>query len=241
MSVDRRQFLAGCTGAGLLAGTPALAVTQRLGLLGPALAPAADGLAAGVLLLRAPGDTAFEAGVRRVLRHSAVPHIDTLELDPALARTPGALRAVLAARRGTALLGLMDDCTHTLLEECLRDLGGSLLCRGQHFGSANQRADSRHLFTTTATTRGVGQALAAALATGTDAYLVREQALADATGAASGLRARLDPHWPAALGIAYGRMAAGRWAPAPLNAHAQRGIVTTAPDARSLVSLFARI
>jgi hypothetical protein len=194
-----------------------------------------------VLLLRAPGGTAFEAGVRRALRHSGVPRIDTLELDPALVRTPGALRAALAVRRGTALLGLMDDCTHTLLEECLRDLGGSLLCRGQHFGSANQRADSRHLFTTTATTRGVGQALAATLATGTGAYLVREQAMADATGATRGLDVRLDRHWPAALGIAYGRMAAGRWAPAPLNAHAQRGIVTTAPGARSLGSLFARI
>lgn len=241
MSVDRRQFLAGCTGAGLLAGTPALAVTQRLGVLGPALAPATDGLAAGVLLLRAPGGSAFEAGVRRALRHSDVARIDTLELDPALARTPGALRAALSARRGTALLGLMDDCTHTLLEECLRDLGGSLLCRGQHFGSANERADSRHLFTTTATTRGVGQALAAALATGTGAYLVREQALAEASGATGGLDARLDPHWPAALGSAYGRMAAGRWAPAPLAAHAQRGIVTAAPGARTLVSLLARI
>lgn len=263
MSVDRRRFMAGCSSVGLLAATPAVAMARGLEALAAPAATAATAAhtaeAAGaatdrpLLLLRSDDDSRFAEGALRAARRAGLAKIDSLEFSPARLRSPGALRTALEARRGAVVLGLLDDCSHTLLEECLRDLGGSLLCRGQHFGSPGRLADSRHLFTTTPASRGIGGLLARTLASGRDAFLVREQSTAGVIGAATGDAtvdaaasaaedgARLDPHWAAALGIAYVRMAAGQWRSSPLRAQAQRGSVSPAPDSQPLVSLLATV
>jgi hypothetical protein len=256
MSVDRRGFLQGCTGVGLLATSAALGAHPLATLAAPLPPDArANVPARRVVLLRAAGDEPFadEPFAQAVLdaTSAGLPvRIESLPLDPALARTPGALRAALDAHRGATLLGLLDDCTHTLLEETLRDLGAALLCRGQHYGSTIGPADSRHLFTTTARARGIGTALAGALAADPYAYLVREQSLAanqvPGTGTAAAAAAaeasrRLAAHWPAALGTAYARIAAGRWDASAVTPLAQRGTVVAAHDARPFVSLIASL
>ncbi|MFO1409724.1 MAG: hypothetical protein U1F06_05005 [Steroidobacteraceae bacterium] len=145
------------------------------------------------------------------------------------------------ARRGATFVGLLDDCTHTLVEEALRDLGASLLCRGQHHGSPAGAAGSRHLFTTTARTAGVGALLASALAADGRAYLVREQSLSPATASTDAFDRRLDPRWPVALGDAYARIASGRWESRLAPATAQQGTILAARDARPFVSLIATL
>ncbi|MCC7461933.1 MAG: hypothetical protein IT480_05645, partial [Gammaproteobacteria bacterium] len=91
------------------------------------------------------------------------------------------------------------------------------------------------------TTGGIGQALAAALAAGTGAFLVREQTLSGESAASAMPGCALEPHWPTALGSAYARMALGRWRPAAPIAQLQRGAVTRASGACSRVSLLATI
>ena len=248
MSVDRRRFMAGCSSAGLIAATPALAGACGLeALAAPAatVASAATAPQRPVLLLRADDDAPFADHVLLAARRAGLATIDSLPLTPARLRSPGALRAALEPQRGAVLLGLLDDCSQTLLEECLRDLGGSVLCRGQHYGSTRRDADSRHLFTSTPASRGIGATLARSLAAGRGAYLVREQSHGAAThAAAAGTvddRAAPGPHWAAALAIAYVRMAAGHWRPAPLLARAQRGNVAPAPGSQPLVSLLATV
>lgn len=254
MSVDRRRFMAGCSSAGLIAATPALATPHGFAALaGGTASTAAD---PRLVLLRTDGDALFAANARRAARRAGLTSIDSLELASARLRSPGALRAALEPRRGAVLLGLLDDCSQTLLEECLRDLGGSILCRGQHFGSSSRIADSRHLFTTTPASHGIGGMLARTLASGRGAFLVREQspvqltgdaaaiataeAAGDTAGDATAGSARLDPHWAAALGIAYVRMAVGQWRPAALRTQVRRGSIAPAPDFQPLVSLLAR-
>lgn len=245
MSVDRRGFLQGCTGGGLFATSAALGA-HPLATLVAAPAPDAHATppARRVVLLRAAGDEPFAQAVLDATPAGLPVRIESLPLDPALARTPGALRAALDARRGATLLGLLDDCTHTLLEETLRDLGAALLCRAQHYGSTMGPADSRHLFTTSARARGIGTALAEALAAEPHAYLVREQSLAPdpAPGSAAAASSRhLAMQWPAALGTAYARIAAGRWDAGTMTPLAQRGTVVAARDAQPFVSLIATL
>ncbi|MFO1265404.1 MAG: hypothetical protein U1F67_00530 [Rubrivivax sp.] len=240
MSLDRRRFLQGCTGAGLLATSAALGA-QPLAMLAAPPAPGARALPRPLVLLRAGGDEHFARAVLRATRPASGTEIESLTLDPAQVRAPGALRAALVARSGATLVGLLDDCTHTLVEEALRDLGASLLCRGQHHGSPSGAAGSRHLFTTTARTAGVGAALAGALAADGRAYLVREQSLSPAVPGADAFGRRLDPRWPVALGDAYARIASGRWDPRLAPAIAQHGTVLAARDARPFVSLIATL
>jgi hypothetical protein len=239
MSPDRRRFLQGCGGASLLVAAPVLLAHARPISLSARRMTAAP--AARLLLLRSPGDDFFGHAALATARSTGATQIESLDLSVVPVRAPGALRALLEPRRGATLLGLMDDCTHALLDACIRDLGGALLCCGQHYGTLASCSDSRHLFASSGAAHGIGAALARALAASGGAFLVREQALGAAARTGTRVAPRLDAHWPAALGYAYAQIAAGRWQPRPVAACQQRGSFIGAAGAQARVSLVARI
>lgn len=234
MSLCRREFLRGSLGAGalLLAGHAARAgVAARAGAL----------RGRPILLLRSADDAAFAAAALRASSPQAASPVASLTLDEKLVRDPTALRALLGRHRGACLIGLMDDCTHALLEESLRDLGGSVLCRGYHRGLLHDAAASRHAFTTTSATRGIGTALAAALRAGGRSFLVQEHtAGADAAAAhdASSLPAA---SWPELLGESYVLMAAGIWTAGVSVAEHRHGALSEIPGSQAYASLVAEI
>ena len=163
MSVRRRSFLQGSLSASvlLLAAPAGLLMSKEAAAGVPARSSAAD--ARRILLLRSAGDDAFARPALQIALRNGFSPVESLVLSERLVGSPGAVTNVLSQYRGARLIGIMDDCTHTLLEEALRDLGGSVLCRGHHRGLLHEAAASRHAFMTTGATRGIGSALARAL------------------------------------------------------------------------------
>jgi hypothetical protein len=231
MSLGRRRFLQGSVSAG------AVLLATPTGLLAEQTAAAG----CPILLLRSPDDEPFALPARRTAERCSLSSIGSLALAEKLVGTPGALRTALEAHRGKTLIGLMDDRTATLLEETVRDLGGSVWCRGQHRGMLRNGAASRHVFMTTAATRGIGSALAGTLRADAAAFLVREHALCEDRGGAVQADSEPDAPWPAVLGASYARMAVGLWSPRPVIAELQRGMVADAPGSQPYVSLIAKI
>jgi hypothetical protein len=173
-------------------------------------------------------------------RYGAHP-VASLALGEKLVGAPAALRTILSQHRGARLIGLMDDCTHSLLEETLRDLGGSILCRGRHRGLLNEAAASRHAFTTTVATHGIGSAMASAMTANATAFLVQEHShCAGAVAHRDGLSLPAAP-WPAVLGTAYALMITGLWTVGPAVAEQRRGAATDHPRSDAFVSLVAEI
>jgi hypothetical protein len=232
MSLGRRRFLQGSASAG------AALLAAPIGVLAGRTAVPAD---RPILLLRAPGDEPFARAIEQTLQGCGIAAPGTLDLNGKLLGAPGALAATLRAHRGALLIGLMDDHAATLLEETVRDLGGSVWCRGQHRGVLRAGAASRHAFTTVAATAGIGSALADGLGADAAAFLVREHALSEIPAAAARNAALPRAPWPEVLGASYALMAAGRWAPRPVVAELRRGSVADAAGSQPYVSLITKI
>jgi len=240
VSVGRRRFLQGSASAGaVLLAAPTRLFAGQTAFPAPGYPTAAAGHP--ILLLRSPDDGPFALPAQRTARRCGVASIGSLVLAEKLVGSTGALRAALRAHRGTTLIGLMDDRTATLLEETVRDLDGSVCCRGQHRGVLRDGAASRHAFMTTAATRGIGNALARMLRADEAAFLVREHALCEDGAGADQTDSPSNAPWPAVLGVSYALMAAGLWAPRPVIAELQRGTVADEPGAQPYVSLVAKI
>jgi hypothetical protein len=241
MTVGRRKFLRGSLSAG------ALLLTVR------SHAVMAEAASAGIptrssrpngrpfLLLRSAGDDAFALPAMEIARRHAGSPLAELELTHKIVGAPSVLRGELAQYRGVRLIGVMDDCTHTLLEETLRDLGGSILCRGHHRGRLNSAAASRHYFVTTSATHGIGTALARAMTADGAAFLVREDALYENESRSRDRLVFQAAPWPAVLGKSYALMAAGLWEAGPTVGEQSRGVVADYPRSEALVSLVAEI
>lgn len=241
MTVCRRHFLQGSLSAG------ALVFAAPSGLIAgeaaPAGLPARSSVADGrrFLLLRSAGDDAFALPAMQVARRYGAYPVASLALSEKLAGAPSALQAILSQHRGMRLIGIMDDCTHSLLEETLRDLGGSILCRGRHRGLLNGATASRHSFTTTAATHGIGSAMASAMTANGTAFLVQEHShCEDALAPRGGLSLPAAP-WPAVLGTSYALMVTGLWTVGPAIAEHRRGAVADHPRSDAFVSLVAEI
>jgi Arc/MetJ family transcription regulator len=234
MSLCRREFLRGSLSASalLLTGEAALASV-------PARSSTLQGRP--ILLLRSAGDEAFAAAALRAGGLRAASPVVSLALDEELVRDPAALRTLLGRHRGARLIGLMDDCTHALLEEALRDLGGSVLCRGYHRGLLHDAAASRHTFTTTSATRGIGSALAAALRVGGSDFLVQEHTLGTGDAGARDGSSLPVASWPELLGRSHLLMAAGTWTAGATVAEHRHGAATDVPGSQAFASLVAEI
>ena len=233
MSVRRRGFLQGSLSAS------ALFLAAPAGLLTNNRVSAAD--ARRIVLLRSAGDEAFARPALQIVLRNALSPVESLVLSERLVGSPGAMANVLIQCRGARLIGIMDDCTHTLLEEVLRDLGGSVLCRGHHRGLLHEAATSRHAFMTTRTTRGIGSAVAQALTAQEAEFLVQEHSLSDDEVETRDVRLSRGTSWPQVLGRSYALMAAGLWTAGPATAEQRRGTATEAPRSQAFVSLVAEV
>ncbi len=241
MSVRRRSFLQGSLGASvLLLAAPAGLLTSREAAAGvPARSSAAD--ARRILLLRSVGDDAFARPALQMALRNGFSPVESLDLSERLVGSPGAIANILIQCRGARLIGIMDDCTHTLLEEALRDLGGSVLCRGHHRGLLHEAAASRHAFMTTGATRGIGSALARALTAQRAEFLVQEHSLFDDGVEARDAGSLPAAPWPQVLGTSYALMAAGLWTAGPVRAEQRRGTAAEPPRSQAFVSLVAEV
>ena len=241
MTVCRRHFLQGSLSAGALVfAAPSGLIAGEAPSAGvPARSSIAD--MRRLLLLRSAGDDAFALPAMQVARRYGAYPVASLALSEQLAGDPAALRTILSQHRGVRLIGLMDDCTHSLVEETLRDLGGSIVCRGRHRGLLNEATASRHSFTTTAATHGIGSALASAMTANGTAFLVQEHSHCEvALVPRDGLPLPTAP-WPAVLGTSYGLMVTGLWTAGPVIAEQRRGAVADNPRSDAFVSLVAEI
>jgi hypothetical protein len=241
MTVCRRQLLQGSLSAGaLLLATPSRLIAGASALAGDT-APASHSHGRPLLLLRSADDDAFALSAMQVARRHHVSPVAAIALSAGIVGAPDRLRSALAQYRGARLIGLMDDCTHTLLEEALRDLGGSILCLGRHRGLMSCTVGSRHSFTTTSATQGIGTVLARAVAADGTALLVQEHSLCGDEIMSRDGSAMQAGAWPAVLGASYALMAAGLWVAGPTVAEHRRGVATDHPRSEAFVSLVAEV
>jgi hypothetical protein len=246
MSVRRRSFLQGSLSASvLLLAAPADLLMGRADAAGLPVRSTASGTRR-ILLLRSAGDDAFALPALEIALRNGYSPVESLVLSERLVGSPGAFTKVLSEYRGARLIGVMDDRTHTLLEETLRDLGGSVLCRGHHRGLLHEAAASRHAFMTTGATRGIGSALARALTAQRAEFLVQEYSLFDDGLADDGVEARDALSLPAApwaqvLGTSYALMAVGLWTAGPVRAEQRRGTAAEPPRSQAFASLVAEV
>jgi hypothetical protein len=246
MSVRRRGFLQGSLSASaLFLAAPAGLLMGEAAAAGIPVRSSASGTRR-ILLLRSAGDDAFARPALQMALRNGFSPVESLVLGERLVGSPGAVAKVLSEYRGARLIGIMDDCTHTLLEEALRDLGGSVLCRGHHRGLLHQAAASRHAFMTTGTTRGIGSTLARALTAQEAEFLVQEYSLfddglSDDEVEARDARSLPAAPWPRVLGRSYALMAAGLWTVGPVRAEQRRGTATEPPRSQAFVSLVAEV
>ncbi len=241
MSVRRRSFLQGSLSASvLLLAAPADLLMGRADAAGLPVRSTASGTRR-ILLLRSAGDDAFALPALEIALRNGYSPVESLVLSERLVGSPGAFTKVLSEYRGARLIGVMDDRTHTLLEETLRDLGGSVLCRGHHRGLLHEAAASRHAFMTTGATRGIGSALARALTAQSAEFLVQEHSLFDDGVEARDALSLPAAPWAQVLGTSYALMAVGLWTAGPVRAEQRRGTAAEPPRSQAVVSLVAEV
>jgi hypothetical protein len=200
MTLSRRDFLSSSLSAGaLLAAAAALASP-------PDTAPEMSRL----ILLRNPGDASFAQSVRATCAALGLASPVQSPLVDALALDSQSLARHLDAWRGARLVGLLDDCSHTLIEEAIRDRGGVVWCRGIHATMFTHAGPSRHRFATGPQSQGLGHAFVEALCGAGADFEVEEVALHPAQAIGRGSRLAAAP-WPQLLGVASVLIAAGRW------------------------------
>ena len=244
MSADRREFLQATITVGVFAFACSSALLSGDSKAASDPTPTPNQF----VLLRSSGDEAFALSAAEVGRH----HLGAPAVEVALGRELMAdtarLHGILESYRGLALIGLMDDFTHVLLEESVRDLHGGVLCRGRHRTVPSTWAASCHTFTSTARSSGIGAALTGALAHDGADLLVREDCREGSRGSGYGSRrtgrtAPIGPSnsWGEALGAAFARMALGLWTPGPVLARTGRSTSPPHPQSRTFVSLVAQL
>jgi hypothetical protein len=238
MSADRRTFLRASLGAGALALAAASGFPQAC-LRTRAANRSRKAVERPLLLLRSADDELFAQSILQTSRQVGATSVIEVALDAANVSAPGALLAALSPHRGTSVLGLMDDFTHCLVEEALRDLGGAVVCRGYHRGPLGSLAASRHAFVSTNASQGIGSTLAAALERCDADFRIEEQSSGYDSARWTALTEPAP--WTRVLGGAYARMALGLWEPAPVRTLHGRGIAAVYPSAHSTASIVARL
>jgi hypothetical protein len=232
--MSRRDFL---TSSALLgAATAALAPLAK----GPAgwfqSAPVANGPtpSSPVRILRAdaPAAEAFERGVRATLQAHG---LDAASVGTTLATEFDfdALKAHLTGTPGAVLVGLVPERLFLLVNELARESGARLLLEGTHLSDAG--AHSRHTFTTTAASAGVGAVFADGLKARNEHALVQETVRRQSARNLPAARRTetTAESWSEALGQAVAHVATGQWRPSAVVSRTRVGAgdaFTTAMD-----------
>ena len=222
MTVNRREFIAA---SAVLGAAAALApkLTQPSSWFGGA---ASDGQAmSGLQIMRSAQaePEAFEKGVRHSLK--------AVGLDPSKVesrRLSGKMswkewQALTAMAPGTMLVGMVSEAEFVLVNELFREKGARILSQGTHM--AGDATQSRHLFTTTDASAGLGRRFAQWLSQAQQHALIQETSTRKGAIALSGGKKAeaLDGDWSEMLGHALAKVAVGRWEPGKIETRIQVG------------------
>ena len=222
MNVNRREFLAVSAVLGAAA-----ALTPKLGGASSWFGGSKSGgePLSGLQILRSaqPEPEAFEKGLRSALQVAGV------DLSKVGAQTlSGKMswkdwQALTAMAPGTVLVGMVTEAEFVLVNEIFRETGARVLSQGTHL--AGDTEHSRHAFTTTDSSAGLGSAFAQWLKQGQQNALVQETSTRK--GALALPRAQKaeapDGDWSEMLGRALAKVALGRWEPAKIESRIQIG------------------
>ena len=210
MNVNRREFIAASAVLGAAA-----ALTPKLGGAGSWFggAKAGDQALSGIQILRTAQAEAegFEKGVREALKGVGA------DLSKFASRTlSGKMswndwQSLTAMAPGTVLVGMVTESEFVLINEIFRETGARVLSQGTHLTGDSRH--SRHAFTTTEASAGLGSALAHGLKTLKQNALVQESSTRK--GALALTRNKkaeaADGEWSEILGSALAKVAIGRW------------------------------
>ena len=226
MSLLRREFLAGSAGV-FIASRPVFALST-------AFATAPPPRSVRVVRSRRQPLPAFEQGARSALLAAGHASRAVLQLPAKLELSQW--QRLLAEARGSVLVGLVCDTEFALVNELVREASGRVLAEGAH--RVSEDLHSRHVFTTTAASVGVGSAFAGQLRATSLHALVTEVALIESPARARPVddRALRHDHWAGSLGRIMGTVAAGTWIgrtiepPSRVGSKSVRGVAHTRHD-----------
>lgn len=214
MRLSRREFLTSSALLGAAAAAIAPLVKGPGAWFQPAQAPAVGApiKLARIMRVDAPAAVAFERGVRGGLASVGlagpdveVTIVDRLDVEGWSAPLKGA--------PNTVVIGMVREADFIVLNELVRESGARLLYQATH--AAAGAAHSRHAFTTTAASVGLGAVLAQWLAQQRQHALVQETAIRSSRWPLPGAKPLqvIAESWPERLGQAAALVGTGRWQP----------------------------
>lgn len=222
MNVNRREFIA----ASAILGAAA-ALTPKLTGASSWFGGSKSGgePLAGLQILRSAQaePEAFETGVRTSLEVAGVDpaKIGTRTLSGKMSWQEW--QALMAIAPGTVLVGMVSEAEFILVNELFREKGARVLSQAIHM--AGDPTHSRHVFTTTESSAGLGSVFAQWLKQGHQNALVQESSTRK--GALALTRAHMaeaqEGHWSEMLGRALAKVAVGRWEPGKIENRIQVG------------------
>ena len=222
MTVNRREFIAA---SAVLGAAAALAPK----LTGPSSwfggsAPGGVPMAGLQILRSAQAEPeAFEKGVRHSLKAAGTDpsRVETRMLTGKMGWKEW--QALTAMAPGTMLIGMASEAEFVLVNELFREKGARILSQATHL--AGDAAHSRHLFTTTDASAGLGRAFAQWLSQAHQHAVIQEKSTRKGAIAMSrGKTAEpLDGDWSEFLGHALAKVAVGRWEPGKIESRIQVG------------------
>lgn len=238
MSVTRRDFLYTSTviGATVLLSpivNGSQMTTQTFGLTSPPRT---------VKILRSgAAHVEFEAGVRESLDTRSPGHMQSIAgfMETAF-EDFDQLKRYLGGAKGTAIVGLMKDSESIFFNEAIRDIGGSIVCKGSHIETATF---SQHEFVTTRASAGIGSVFGHRLAHGQHSACIQEVTLHTPVAPFFEPEVENNPgdwSWYRVLGYHLGQVASGSWSMASVHSRILIGTEVSAPGSgTSFVSLVA--
>lgn len=222
MNVNRREFIAASAVLGAAA-----ALTPKLGGAGSWFGgtKAGDQALSGLQILRSAQAEAegFEKGVREALKGvgADLSKVASRTLSGKMSWTDW--QSLTAMAPGTVLVGMVTESEFVLINEIFRETGARVLSQGTHV--TGDSSHSRHAFTTTESSAGLGSAFARWLKSQNHHALVQETSTRK--GALALTRSqKSEAHsggWFEMLGHALAKVAVGRWEPGKIEGRIQVG------------------
>ncbi|WP_081648118.1 hypothetical protein [Pseudomonas sp. G5(2012)] len=195
----RRGFLIGS------AQVSALAMLTPTGLFAmPALTSPPIVLGCGLW-----GEEKFVASLGSRLAMYGQPAPEQVALNATQLRSPNQISALLKSLQGRRLVGYLDSSSVLILTQLLHGQGGEIWLEGDHAVAATGL--SRHHFTSTPSSAGIGQSLAASLDRSGQPYTVEVRQIGLASESRLAAPSVSATHWATALGSHYADILSERW------------------------------
>lgn len=187
-------------------------------------------------------DARFLEGIQKGLMGTSATVSDSFLLHPGDPAALENLSRQLPSWRGRRVVGLLDEGRQAVVDEMFRDLGAKVMCTGRHSAGPHTGPSTNHRFATTPGARGIGAALAVALASSSESFLIHETAFG-AEVQADGAPARLcaTQGWAGITGEALARIATDAWVPGPAGQYRRLGLAPRTTANHGLVSFAAEL